>query len=276
MTQKLEILITEDNVKHLANARSVSEQYVNINFTFASTLQKAENLVRQNRYDAVVTDVFFPAQEGEEPSSDSGLNFAKMVDAQGIPFVYNTSGNHHGGAYAQFLDLSRKIWNNYGFGSGKMIEAYPEDSNAEKDSKQWNAAINYAILLGRSQELDGSVREKIGSFLSFAPYGDYGTLTETIQRVRDESISPEEMCRQDNRPPYDWSSDALRQGWKEKKIGSKWGEEIDWDKERDCFISLRATKKADEKWFSETEAGFKKDYVAALEFIRTTLAKYKK
>jgi CheY-like chemotaxis protein len=277
MIQKLEILVTEDNAKHLADARLASEQYANINFTFARTLQEAESLVEQNKYDTVVTDVFFPAQEGDEPSSDSGLSLAKKVDAQGTPFVYNTSGNHHGRAYSQFLDLSRKIWDNYGFGSGKMIEAYPEDSNAEKDSKQWNAAINYAILLGRSQELDESVRKKIGSFISFAPGGDYGKLTETMQRVLDESISPEEMCsRKNSKPPYSWSSDALYQGWDQEKIGSEWGTEIDWDKERDCFVSFRDTKEADEKWFSETEARFKKDYVVALDFIRTILAEYRK
>ena len=94
--KKLEILITEDNSKHLADAREVSKEYTNINFTFVSTLNAAESLVKKNKYNAVVTDVFFPIQEGEEPTSDSGLSLAKTIDAKGIPFVYNTSGNHHG------------------------------------------------------------------------------------------------------------------------------------------------------------------------------------
>ena len=98
-----------------------------------------------------------------------------------------------------------------------------------------------------------------------------------MQRVLDGSISPEEMCRKDgSTPPYSWSNDALTQGWDEKKIGTKWGEEIDWYKERCCFVSLRDTKEADEKWFSEAEAGFKRDYVEALNFIRTTLGEYRK
>lgn len=276
MKQKLEILVTEDDAKHLADARSISGQYANINFTFASTLKEAECLVEQNRYDAVVTDVFFPVQEGQEPTSDSGLTLARKIDNQRVPFVYNTSGNHHGKAYSQFLDESRKIWNNNGFGTGKMIEAYPEAPNAEKDTKQWATAINYAVLLAKSQELKESIRKKIGSFLSFLPYGDYGKLTETMKKVLDSSMSPEELCRNVGKPPHFWSSGAIHLGWKEKKIGTKWGEEIDWDKEKDCFISLRPTKEDDEKWFNETEARLKKEYVRALDFIRTTLAEYRK
>ncbi len=201
--EKLEILVTEDSEKHLADARSVGKGYTNINFTFARTLQEAESLVRQNRYDAVVTDVFFPVQEGGEPASDSGLSLAKIVHERGIPFVYNTSGNHHGRAYKQFLEPARaisreimKIWDNNEFGTGKMIEAYPEDSNAEKDTKQWGAAINYAILLGRSQGLSNEVRKAVGKLVKFSSYGDYGRLSGVFELILDESVSQEELERE--------------------------------------------------------------------------------
>ncbi len=274
MVRRLEILITEDSAKHLADARTVSEGYAFINFTFATTLEEAEILIERNRYDAVVTDVFFPIRKSEEPTSDSGLNLAKKVDAKGIPFVYNTSGNHHGRAYSEFLKESGKIWANHGFGTGKMIEAYPENPNAEKDTKQWNAAIDYTVLLVRSHRLGEGIARNIGSFLSFGPYGDYGELTEKMNNVLDETISIEDLCRQKNMIPlYPWSNDALKDGWEKGYVDTeKWS----WNEEKDCLISLRSIKESDEKKFRETELKFRQDYVKALEFIRMTLIEYKK
>lgn len=204
MAQRLEILITEDNVKHLADAKSVSEQYVNIGFTFASTLQEAEQLVGQNKYDAGVTDVLFPAKVGDEPRSDSGLKLADMLDAKGIPFVFLTAGNHHGNTYVGFKEGLEARWYRrgiIGYGhnlgiliSGKVIEGYPEDQNAEKDTKQWDAAISHVILLASLRELDENVRKKFDKTLSanyifgFSWWGDYGQLTGTMQKLLDESI----------------------------------------------------------------------------------------
>ena len=275
MVQKLEILVTEDNPKHLADARLVSDEYANISFSFASTLQEAEDLVRQNKYYAVVTDVFFPAQEGEEPTSDSGLRLAKLVDSLGIPFVYNTAGNHHGRALAQFVTESRKIWDNFGFDTGKLIEAYPRDQDSESETKQWNAAFNYAILLARAQELDEETKLRVGCFTHFGSYGDYGKLTETMQRSLDESVPIEDLCRKQYRPYCYWTDSALEQGQEENRISTKWKVDIDWDEERDCIVFLKDTKEADEEWFRETEAKFREEYVSARDYLRDTLAEYR-
>lgn len=184
MSNKLEILVTEDNEKHLADVKLISEQYINVNFTYASTLDEAEDLVRKNHYDVAVSDVFFPFSEGEEPNSYAGIGFGKALNKKNIPFVYNTSGNHHGFAFKGFLDERKELFSNDSqFSSGKVIEAYPKDSNAEADTKQWNAAINSSILLGKSEGLDDSVREDVGKILDFAPYGDYGKLTEKMDSV---------------------------------------------------------------------------------------------
>lgn len=274
-TKKLEILVTEDNVKHLTDARSVSGQYVDINFTFASTLQEAESLIEEKGYDAVVTDVFFPIQEGGEPTSDAGLNLAKKVDAKNIPFVYNTSGNHHGEAYSKFLEESRKIWDNDGFGTGKMIEAYPEECEAEKDTKQWNAAIDYAILLARAKGLEEKVRDKIGSFLKFASYGDYGKLTSKIQRALDKSLSLEELGRiGDDVDRTYWSGDALEKGKEEGKEIIEEKRKVTWGGFSGAYEIIK--KILDKDWSRETETKFKQDYAKALEFIRTTLTEYRK
>ncbi len=192
--KSLELLIVEDNLKHLADAKSVCRRYRNINFTFAGTLEEAERLVSKNTYDAAVIDVFFPAKAGEEPKN-AGFDLAKIVDGKGTPFVYNTSGNHHGGKYQDFLDKSRNVWNNGGFGIGKMIEAYPQDANAEKDTKQWWAAINYAILLAKSSEMSEEIKSGIGDVLHFAPYGDYGELTKKMEAVLlKEKLELEPIC----------------------------------------------------------------------------------
>src|SRR3989344_3256379 len=203
--QRLDVLVTEDNEKHLADARSVSERYTNMDFSFARTLQEAESLVERNRYDAVITDVFFPVQEGGEPTAGSGLSLARKVDEQGIPFVYNTSGNHHGRAYKQFLEPARSvseeisgIWDNDRFGTGKIIEAYPEDANGEKDTKQWGAAINYVILLCRSKYLGDDSRKAVGELVKFSSYGgyDYGRLSRVFELILDKSVSQEKLERE--------------------------------------------------------------------------------
>ena len=285
--KKLEILITEDNSKHLADAREVSKEYTNINFTFVSTLNAAESLVKKNKYNAVVTDVFFPIQEGEEPTSDSGLSLAKTIDAKGIPFVYNTSGNHHGEKYIEFLQMSRSIWNNYKFGTGKMVESYPENPDVEKDTKQWSAAINYVILLATSDGLKKCVREKVASLLSFAPYGDYGQLTEKMRNAIDESLPIEEgfkvRTQYYSKQPGSllylpiWTSDTIDSILTEKKM--EWNErdiKFKWEEGKNKYISLRDTKDEDEKWFAETEAKHKKHYIKALKYIRSTITKYRK
>ncbi len=206
-SKKLELLVIEDNPKHLADAKAVSEQYQGITFTFASTLSEVKGLLEQKTYDAVVSDIFFPDREGEVPDDlvAAGVIVAYLLleDTQ-TPFVYNTAGNHHGKAYQHFQGALYYQLRNFDHSenwarknSGKIIEAYPEDSSTEKDTKQWSAAINYAIILARSTEQSDIVTREIDAFLPFASYGDYGGLTQTMRHALDESIPVEGYHRAD-------------------------------------------------------------------------------
>lgn len=279
MTRILEILVTEDNPKHLKDALELSKKYRNTHFYFASTLDEAKTLLGQRRYDAVVTDVFFPAKKGDKPSSNSGLGLAKKVHSLKIPYVFNTSGNHHGKEYSSFGGAAMGIIRadvtmDNGLYTGKVIEAYPEDSEGEKDTKQWWAAINYSILLARASELEEGTREGVGSLLSFAPYGDYGELTGYMQKVLNLSNTEKDLCRcERGEVPYRWSRDAMDLGRQKGKIS--WEKKSwNWDKTRDCFVSNEAQKESIESWFNATEAEFKKKYVAGMNAIREILYEY--
>jgi hypothetical protein len=266
ITQTLEILIIEDNEKQLADARAISSQYKNINFSYAVNFNEAERLVTEKKYDAVVTDVFFPINTGEEPTSDSALNIAKLIDSKSIPFVFNTSGNHHGCKYQKFLEKSRKIWNNCGLGIGKMIEAYPHEAHLEKDTKQWNAAINYAVLLAKSKELSEDVKGIIGELIYFTPYGDYGQLSKKFNEVLDPKNSIENLCTNSyetiNLP---WSRKAFYKGTGEIKLRG------DWNRKKQSYNSR---DDVENNWFIQSELEFKEQYVETLNFIRNTLSEY--
>ena len=205
MEVKLELLIIEDNLKHFADAREICQQYRGIEFTFASTLNDVSRLLKNNTYGAVISDVFFPDKIGDEPDYHCGVAVAMLLlEDTKTPFVYNTAGNHHGRLYQQFLDAlkhqlrANNIYKSDSWAcrsSGKLIEAYPEDNEGEKDTKQWVAAINYAILLAKSKEVNNDVSRNIGVFLEFAHHGDYGRLTEQMDGVLDQNISVEEYCK---------------------------------------------------------------------------------
>ena len=293
--EHLRMLIVEDGEKHLQDARRESLNYQDIEFVYASTFDQALEAIyhvdwaregRQNGLDAAVLDVFFPygssckdfVVDAQEPTWRAGLDVGKELDQSGCMFVFNTSGNHHGRKYAEFQKEADAVWgrSRSGFTVAKLIEAYPKGSEDELETKQWSAAINYAILLAEGCMLDDDeVRERIGKIIDFASYGDYGQLTGIMAKVLDPRNSLEDLTRMERtKPPYPWSINALQQAWKEDFIG-KTGE-WDWDFDRDCFVSLRSpTKEHDEKRFRVVEAKYKRQFEDAVDFIRTTIGKYR-
>ncbi|MBI5391359.1 hypothetical protein HZB02_07780 [Candidatus Woesearchaeota archaeon] len=275
----LEMLIIEDTPKHLADAKSTASQCVGINFTFASTYEEAEQHLQQKRFHAVASDIFFPLKAGEQPTSHGALNLGKLLDDAGTPFVYNTSGNHHGEQYEAFRDARSNMGykmagNTYGFSTGKIIEAYLDTWEEEKGSKQWSAAINYAILLAYGHGVENAVLEKVGEILKFAPYGDYGKLTEKMEAVLDHARSIEHLFKDEPSDRCPWSIYAMDDVQDQHLFSDgSHGKEWTWN-EQGSFVSLRSTKEDDERLFSELEATYKQPYVQALDFIRTTIAKY--
>ncbi len=93
------ILLVEDNPKHLADARMLLEERITrgviSRVDYASTLASAMNYLRTETYDGVMSDVFFPEDDGK-PEAQHGTHVAEYVLAQGNPVVLVTSTYHHG------------------------------------------------------------------------------------------------------------------------------------------------------------------------------------
>lgn len=188
----MRILVIEDNEKHLNDARTYSGTLTGCAVDFATTLAEALELLQKNSYDGVISDVFFPAEVGAsaETFENAIAVSAKLVE-MGVHHVFNTSGNHHGRKYQDFIWKTPRATytddpkgNEYDFRTtGMVIEAYPEDSNADKDTKQWQAAFRYILLVKALLQLPdkGESIVKDAELRGF-PYGEYGRLTERFAK----------------------------------------------------------------------------------------------
>ncbi len=188
----MRILVIEDTEKHLNDARQHSEQLVDCTVDFATTLAEAMVLLQKNSYDGVISDVFFPAEAGASADTfENAVVVSTKLVEMGVHHVFNTSGNHHGRKYQGFVWKTPRAThtNNpddkracYDFrASGMIIEAYPEDSNADKDTKQWEAAFRYILLAGALLRLPDKGESTVkDAGLSGFPYGEYGGLTKSL------------------------------------------------------------------------------------------------
>lgn len=182
----IRILVIEDTAKHVADAKTHAAQLVGCEVDYATSLEEALALLTANRYDGAISDVFFPERTGGSAETfENAVAISTKLVELGIHHVFNTSGNHHGSRYREFVWKTPRAFHNenkYHFlTTGMVIEAYPQDSNGEKDAKQWQAAFRYILLVHALLKLpDEGVsilgdekRSPGGGF----PYGDYGDLT---------------------------------------------------------------------------------------------------
>ena len=77
MEKKLEILVIEDDEKHLADAKAYfSRQIVagaGINVTYTTNLQDTLNTLGAQNYDGIVSDIFFPSGMNDDKEIVGGL-----------------------------------------------------------------------------------------------------------------------------------------------------------------------------------------------------------
>lgn len=257
--KQLEILVVEDNSKHLADAHEVAGTYMNIKFTYAETLVEAEAAIQQNRFDAVVTDAFFPADKSAEPEGNVAV-LAPLLLERSIPYVINTAGNHHGKRFEQLRlpDCNRENL------SGAVIEAYPEEINAEMDTKQWEAAINYATLIANADYL-GARTIEVGNLLPPSTYGEYGQFTGVFQALLERGKSPEETITKAKQLTYGGMNfeELLKERAYHLLTGRRASGYVpEW-------IALNDSQKDE---LTETARGH---YFEALELIRQTIGSYK-
>ncbi|MEI6553112.1 MAG: hypothetical protein WCO09_00935 [bacterium] len=189
----INILVIEDNAKHLADARSYAAQLAGVAVDFATNLADALVLIGKKKYDAAISDVFFPKTEGMPANSfKNAVAVNEVLKNLGIHHVFNTAGNHHGAKYGDFrwktpvgyLAPGKNEPDTYHFlASGMVIEAYPEDSSQEKDTKQWVAAFRYILLAHELFALPDQGASVIEACeLQGFPYGEYGNLTEIFEK----------------------------------------------------------------------------------------------
>jgi hypothetical protein len=170
----LELLIVEDNKQHLEDAKRYFEHPCRkavISIHYASTLNHAEQLMSERKYDGIITDVFFPMNiAGEEErkleilelidpehefrhsssaheinrwmsgerNPPSGVIVAKQALESGVPVVLCTDIYHHDAAMSPVTSWVRK--------AKQRIEIVDIDSQNLDRKKDWQLA--YAKTVG--------------------------------------------------------------------------------------------------------------------------------
>ncbi len=198
----MHILVIEDTPKHLADARQYANTLAGCTVDFATTLAEATRSLDRNSYDGVISDVFFPDEAGASAETfENAIALGKLcADIYRVHLVFNTAGNHHGRKFDKFLwETPRAVHNDnnrHFLTTGMIIEAYPEDSNAEKNTKQWQAAFRYVLLVKMLLDLpdkgEGVIKDcagdesgwapsPFGARLNGFPYGDCGRLSEYFE-----------------------------------------------------------------------------------------------
>lgn len=233
MAKTLDILIIEDEEQHLNDAHAACENFNNINFYFASTLEDAKAYLQHQRLDGVISDVFFPKNKGQPPTSESGLEIARYLIELGltsaiIPFVLNTSTHHHGKEgsvfQSQYVNLIKeKIGDKFKgilngafgiedsvVGIGRIFEGFPNHSQLElRNHKQWEGAIYYTILLARSNEITPERRWFIFKEVMY-PWMDGLCVMSAVRPVLSGSWKQEEGYSKETRQAYEFIENTVR------------------------------------------------------------------
>lgn len=192
----MRILVIEDNMAHLIQAKAYAKRLKGCTVDFAVALDDAMRCLHKDRYDGVISDVFFPAKIGGSADTwENAVTISATLVEMGVHHVFNTAGNHHGTMFGGFLWKTPKAvhnGDNYHFlTTGMVIEAYPEDEETEKDTKQWQAAFRYILLVQALLQLPdkgmGIIARVPDAFHGF-PYGEYGQLTARFEVCSDPFV----------------------------------------------------------------------------------------
>lgn len=151
--KNLNLLIVEDNPKHVADLKTVLEQELpkwpmQVNSTWTTTLEDA--CYGLQRADIVMSDVFFPTRSGgrEVPN---GQNLAVEALESSKPVVLVTSTYHHGDRTESIHEwcLENQI---------ALFDCYNLNRNAEATEKPWKKALYGLIFLAVAQEIGEPTR----------------------------------------------------------------------------------------------------------------------
>jgi hypothetical protein len=140
--RKIEMLVVEDQDKHKSDVEKYLteriEQGANISVDYAKTFQKAIEMIESGKYGAVISDVFYPASEGE-PITNSGERMIDYLSERDIELVLCTSTYHHG-------DNTEPTWRRARNEGVPFVDLRVEERNGEGTTKDWNSAYGIAVI----------------------------------------------------------------------------------------------------------------------------------
>ena len=153
----MKLLILEDNEKHLNDVKNIVNTLKEIKADFVTNLIEALTLLNINRYDVVISDVFFPKKKEDNAESfENAIEIHKYLSQNKIYHIFCTSGHHHGNKYKNFNGKTEIVSSNSQspFGNvGIVLEVKQTgittegiDPNGESDTKPWTAAIAASCL----------------------------------------------------------------------------------------------------------------------------------
>lgn len=177
---RLSVLVIEDNAEFAGNAmRALAEGTLILGF--AKTLEEAKELIKANKYDAILSDVHFPVKDGEEPSANVREVLFMCLDT-GTPVCFVTRADHHGmldlgdegyvslkattqGRVLQTqLKMSRKGGDASEAGIFRSLET-TESENVRSGSKTqeiWSRALSMALNARTKPTSIGMAMRKVG------------------------------------------------------------------------------------------------------------------
>jgi len=133
---KLNILVIEDNEKHLEDAERFFVIHCGrVNVIFAKTYWEAAEYLDAAKVDGIISDIHFPRNDHPNWSQPEPIGAMVMVlcRERKIPCILNTDGYHHGSRNQWICDLQRSL------GLPEIVDA-STDYRKEAETKNWKKA----------------------------------------------------------------------------------------------------------------------------------------
>jgi len=133
----MKILVIEDNLKHLDDAKRFFAEQAGVQPIFTSTFHGAARFLEKGKVDGVISDIYFPLTNDITWGQPEAIGVSVMIlcRERKIPCVLNTAGYHHGTRYQWVCDLQRAL------GLPEIVDA-SSNYNQEADTKNWQQAFD--------------------------------------------------------------------------------------------------------------------------------------
>ena len=137
-TESQTLLVIEDNPRHLNDVKSVLDDLLS-QLTLKVRTVFATNLVEANGHfsdaDLIMTDIFFPDQQGGDAEIPNGQKILEQCIAEKKPGVWVTSTYHHGKKTSPLFHWGHEK------GFAMFDSGSFRDRDGESDKKSWDRAL---------------------------------------------------------------------------------------------------------------------------------------